>query len=207
MATTSYRVVKSSEAKVSEGQTTLNIARTDGKKGKSGNVIVVPVVSDAVVTLVHNYETGKQWIIAAIDDLRTRVASTLNKAGKEITSDALGIDALIAAMAEENASQRLSRDSIAAWFDSTMSAVISGKVQEKFAGTGIADDKVALLVGQYRETFCELGGRGGIKEKKLQQLVKVLQYLPDDHEHAMTTRISEKLTSLLEDDIELALGD
>jgi len=177
-------------------QVVLGIARTDGKKGKSGLCIVAPVVSSAVLNLVHNNETGKAWIVNCIDDLRSRIASAANKAGKSITSEMLGIDALLVAMGEENASNRLSKESIAVWFDEVMGELITKRIKAKMGDVTIADDKLVKLVEGYKNQFLNLAGRGNLPEAIRVQLATALELLPEDHDNAVTTKIAEKLAAM-----------
>ena len=153
--TTMYSVIKTSDVtddqKSEASLTILPIARTDGKKGKSGFCIVVPQVSDSVLHLVTTSDIGKAWIVDCINDMRSKLASSINKAGQTITSDKLGIDALWAAMKAESENQRMTRDAIGAWFDADMASLIAARVQEKMPG--IAADKLAKILESYKENF------------------------------------------------------
>jgi hypothetical protein len=176
-----------------EGYVALPVARTDGKKGKSGKCIVVPQVSSNVWQLVEGNEVGKAWLIAQINGLRSEIASGLNKAGKEISSDKLGIDGILAAMKASNESTRLTKESIGVWFDTYLVPVLTEKLLEKF--TGIATAKLEAIVEGYKVEFCKCTSRElvivpAVKE----QLNKALALLPEDHD----TAICEKLIVLIE---------
>ena len=153
-----YTIVKTADAIVNEGNTTLAIARTDGKKGKSGLCIVVPQVSDAVYSLITNSDWGKAWIVDCVDSLRSRMASQINARGETITADKLGITAIESAMRQELESQRITMDSIGKWFDADLAGLIEGRIRTKSNGAA-SDSAIAKMVGMYREKFQSLAGR------------------------------------------------
>lgn len=195
--TTMFPVVKTADAIVSDGMVSLSIARTDGKKGKSGLCIVVPVISESVLSLVVNHEIGKAWIVDCIDGLRSKVASGINKAGNTITSDKLGIDALYIAMKAETESQRMTKDAIGAWFDTDLASLISAKIAAKMVG--IAADKLAKLVDGYKVTFQTLAGRDvSMNEQVKAGLLKAMELLPAEYEHVIAGKVLEKLTEVTE---------
>lgn len=204
--TTMFSVIKTIDAKPAEGFTTLSISRTDGKKGKSGLCIVVPVTSDSVVSLVTASDIGKAWIVDAIDDVRSRIASAINKAGLTITSDKIGIDGILAQMKLETESQRMTKDAIGAWFDSDLAPLLSARIQEKMAG--IAADKLAVLVGNYKATFQTLAGRDvSMSEQVKAGLIKAMELLPAEYEHVIGTKVLEKLVDVSEAKVMLAALD
>jgi len=194
-----YQVVKTAEASISDGFTTLNIARTDGKKGKSGSVIVVPVLSDSVLFLIQGADVGKAFIVDAIDALRSRIASSINSKGNIITSDKLNIDAIFAAMRLETESQRLTKDSIGAWFDADLLALMKARFAVKLPG--ISDLKMVGITDQYRAKFQSLAGRDGfIPDAIKSQLVTAMELLPAEYESVIGTKLLEKLTAEVEND-------
>lgn len=153
-----FPIVKTADAVVTDGNTTLAIARTDGKKGKSGLCIVVPVVSDAVYSVITNSEWGKAWIVDSVDSLRSRMASQINAKGETITAARLGIDAIESAMRQELESQRITMDSIGKWFDADLAGLIAGRIRSK-TGNAASDTAIAKMVSAYREKFQSLAGR------------------------------------------------
>lgn len=196
--TTMYPVVKTAEAIVDQGLTTLNVARTDGKKGKSGMVIVVPELSDSVLFLIEQSDAGKAFFIDAIDALRSRIASSINAKGNKITSDKLGTDAMLAQMKLETESQRLTKDSIGIWFDDDLLALMKARFAVKLPG--ISDLKMAGITDQYRCKFQSLAGRDGfIPDAIKSQLVTAMELLPAEYESVIGTKILEKLTAVTDD--------
>ena len=199
--TTMYSVIKTSDVtddqKSEASLTILPIARTDGKKGKSGFCIVVPQVSDSVLHLVTTSDIGKAWIVDCINDMRSKLASSINKAGQTITSDKLGIDALLAAMKAESESQRMTRDAIGAWFDSDISSIIAEKVKEKMPG--IANDKLAKVLESYKENFQKLAGRDiSMPNVVRDNLLRAMEFLPAGYDSVIGGKVLEKLASVTE---------
>lgn len=152
-----YSVIKTADAVVTDGSVAISIARTDGKKGKSGLCIVVPQVSDSVYSLITNSDWGKAWIVDCVDALRSRIASGIHKAGDIITADKLGITAIEVTMKQELESQRVTMDSIGKWFDADLAGLISARIRSKSGN--VADAVVAKMVAAYREKFQSLAGR------------------------------------------------
>jgi len=197
MSASQYFVVKTTDAKTGEGQTTIPISRTDGKKGKSGLCIVVPVVSDSVVTLVQNDEHGKQWIANHIDAVRSMIASKLNKAGEVITSDKLGITAILAAIKEDTENQRMTKESIGIWFDADLADAIGARVKELM--TGISEDKVKAIVAGYKAQFQSLSARDvSMKDTVRDQMIRALELLGEDYESPIGTKVAAKLATVTE---------
>jgi len=195
--TTIHTVTTTKDAVVSEGFTTVSIARTDGQKGKSGLCIVVPVVSESVAALVASSEIGRAWLVDHIDGLRGKIASGIHKAGGTITSDKLGIEALLAAMKLETESQRMTKDAIGAWFDSDLAGLISARLQERMQG--IAADKLAKLVDSYKAGFQILAGRDPSMAEAIKvSLQRALELLPEDYDSVIATKVAEKLAVVTE---------
>lgn len=204
--TTMFSVIKTADAVVADGMIALPVGRTDGKKGKSGMCIVVPVVSDSVVALVTASDTGKAWIVDCIDGVRSRIASAVNKSGDTITSDKLGIDGLLAAMKAETESQRMTKDAIGIWFDADLAPLVAVRIQEKMIG--IAADKLGVLLAGYKSTFQNLAGRDvSMPETVKAGLVKAMELLPEDYDSVMGSKVMEALVNVNSASVVLAALD
>jgi hypothetical protein len=174
--------------------TILPISRTDGKKGKSGLCIVAPCVSDAVLSLVSVNPIGKQFLINALDDLRSRMASAINKNGGMITSDRIGIDAMIATMSKENESQRFTKESIAVWFAEYLEPVLCDRIKNR--NSGIAADKLDKAVAGYLVSFQILANKPDNRNMSKEiraQLLTALSLLPEDHDTVTAEEIAARL--------------
>jgi hypothetical protein len=195
--TTMFPVVKTVDAVIADGHIALPVSRTDGKKGKSGLCIVVPVVSDSVVSLVIQSDIGKAWLSDGIDTVRSHIASVINKAGNTITSDKLGIDGILAQMKLETESQRMTKEAIGVWFDADLAPLVSARIAEKMQG--IAADKLAKLVDGYKVTFQTLAGRDvSMAEPIKAGLIKAMELLPAEYDHVIGNKVMEKLIDVSE---------
>ena len=193
-----YAVIKTSDVKeLDAGQTVIAISRTDGKKGKSGLVAVVDSfgVNDLQSAVIN--ETGRAWVIDAINGLRSRMASELNKNGKPLNHINLGFDAIIKAMALENESQRMTKEAIGNWFDAELAELLQLAIAEKFPH--VVGGALAKMVQQFKDKFQSLAGREvSMNDKEKQQLEKALFLLGEDYNHPMADKIAEKLANVTE---------
>jgi 6-pyruvoyl-tetrahydropterin synthase len=193
-----YAVMKTSDVKELDAQqVVIGIARTDGKKGKSGFCAVVDAfgINDLQSAVIN--ETGRAWMIEAINDLRSRIASDLNKNGKPLNVLNLGFDAVIKAMDCELQSQRMTKEAIAAWFTAELSPLVTAAISAKMIN--ISANKLAKYAEQYSDKFQSLAGRNvSMSEKEKEQLQKAMALLPDDYSHVIAEKIAEKLNSVSE---------
>ena len=200
MTATIYNVQKTTDLPdtLPQGNTVLAVSRTDGKKGKSGLCIMVPAVSDTLISLIQSNAAGKQFISNAIDDLRSRIASSLNKAGKQITSDAIGIDALLVAMAQENESggRVFTAESLKAWFDKALRELVVSAVKAK---TPMADDKAGAIADQFHAKLAlmtakrDKAGNRYISNQDKAACIRVLELLPEGYEHPVSDELAARL--------------
>lgn len=175
----------------------LPVKRIDGKKGKSGLVCMVPVVSESVCMLVIQNEIGKAWLTDQIDTVRHEIISKLYKEGKTIESSLFGIDAILAYMKSSTESQRMTKEAIGVWFDTDLAMLIAERIKEKM--TGISTDKVKVLVDGYKTKFMSLSGRDvSMPDAIKAQLVKAISLLPDDYESVIGEKVIEALDKVTE---------
>jgi hypothetical protein len=186
-----FSVIKSSElpANIPQGLSVYPIARIDGKKGKSGLVAMMTSISESAWNVVVNKPEAKAWLVGQVEMVRSKVGSSLYKAGKDLDSESVGIDALVAWMVADATSTRLTAESIGAWFDADLAGLISEKLLEKM--TGISAEKLAALVAGYRTRFVALAGRSGLPDQAtLDQMAKALALLPDDYEGVIAEKVA-----------------
>jgi len=205
-----YAIYKTADVSAGNNETLLPISRTDGKTGKSGLCIKVSALSDAVLNVVYVDTIGKQFLINAIDSVRSKVASQLNKDGKQITDDKIGVTAILAAMKADVESQRFTKKSVKAWFDEYLASPLQSAIKEKYAG--ITSDKTLRMVSDYCEAFQLLasrpvGGKYEMKSDVLNGLLYVLELLPEDHATVTGNEIASRLEKTIEPAaLVLALG-
>ena len=177
---------------IGEGFSVFPISRNDGKKGKSGLVAVMPSISESVSAVFLNDPVGKAFVVDALASLRSKVASALHAKGKDITSETIGIDALLALAKAETESQRMTKEAIGIWFDADLSQYIDQRIREKLAG--IAQDKLDKLVLGYRERFQTLSMREVNMPLEVKaQLVKAMELLPEDYESIIGEKVAAAL--------------
>ena len=193
-----YKVRATKDAVVGDGMVAIPISRTDGKKGKSGLCIVVPTVSESVLAVVQHGVEFAPWLVSMIDDIKSGIASAINKRNETITSAKLGTDAILNAMRLATESQRMTKDAIGTWFDSDMAAVIGHRIESKMIG--IAADKVAKIVESYKLRFQSLAGRDvSMTDVVKAQLTTALELLTEEQgEHVIAVKVMEKLTEISE---------
>jgi hypothetical protein len=198
---TQVYVVKSTKEikEVSAAEVVLPVSRTDGKKGKSGLGIVVPVVSENVIQVLLNDAVGKAWLVEQVDAVRSKIVSRLYKVGSTITSDRIGVTSILDSMRTEVESQRFTKESIETWFKDVMVSVLLPRIEDKYPG--IDNAKATKILSGYMESFQLLAsrknaaGRYEMADSIRNSLLKVLDYLPEDHENNTTLEIAERLSN------------
>lgn len=199
-ATTIYTVMetKNAAAVQPDGFHLLPISRTDGKKGKSGLCIQAPVVSESMLTVAFNDAVGKEWFAAQIAALQSRIASAANKAGQAITSETIGISALLVAMKGEEQAARISKESIGAWFDAGMLPLLTAALVAK----NVPEGAIAKIAEAFKGVFCKLAQREvSLTDAEAEQLTKALALIPEDSELAedsMTEKLAVRLGDAME---------
>lgn len=179
------------------GQSVIGISRNDGKKGKSGLVMVVEVVTVNTIQALLLNSAGEAWIRNCIESLQGKIASAASGSviGKQVDSKLFSVESLLQVMSADVASQRLSKESIGAWFDADLAALWSARIRAKLPT--ISDDKLAKLLEVLRDSYCALAGREvSMEEKKVEQLVSGIDMLGDDYSNPIADKVSAKLLEL-----------
>lgn len=195
---TNYTVQQTKDISETDGFVVLPVSRTDGKKGKSGIGIKVPAVSESVLSLVFSHPVGKAFLSDAIDGVRSRIASDLHKAQKQITSDRIGIDGILERMKQETESQRMTKEAIGAWFDGELMPLLCDAIKEKLPS--LSDDKVTKSAAGYRADFQLLASRSIVMGEEIKtKLGKAIALLPDDCESVIGGKVIAALNDLTTD--------
>lgn len=199
-----YPILKAKSASELVGYNLLPISRTDGKKGKSDSCIQVPVISDSVLTVIYNNDTGNAWIRSQVATLQSKLASAANKAGEAVTSVTIGIDSLLAAMQVQEAAARISKESIGAWFDSGISALITAALVAK----NLPEGTHAKILEGFKASFQRLAiADVSLPDAECEQLTKALALIPEDSEvqdEPMTEKIAARLLKAQERTVTIA---
>jgi hypothetical protein len=125
--------------------------------------------------------------------VRSGIASGIHKNNGSITSDKIGIDAILAAMKMAEQSQRFSKESIGSWFDEVLDPLLGAAITAKLPG--ISADKMDKLIAGYKSDFQLLAAREVMISNEIKvKLEKAMMLLPDDYESvAVSEKIAEKL--------------
>lgn len=149
-----YQIKPTKEIKETTGMVSIPVARNDGKKGKSGIAVQLPCISDAVLNVFMTNPAGRTFLADAIDSLRAKIASNIYAKGyTTIGSDEVGITALLALAKAEAESQRLTKESIGAWFDADMAPLLIAAIKEKYASSGISEDRIIKIISNFRSGY------------------------------------------------------
>ena len=149
------------------------------------------------MNVVYHSPIGKQWMMDMVEDVKSKVASAIHKDGKVITADKIGVDAIIKAMAATASSNKLSVESITAWFVADLSKVLSDAIKAKVEG--IAEDKLKALLDSYLADFVSLVARNAsLSDSKRIKLEKALALivLNDEYESIICSKIVDKMAEL-----------
>ncbi len=166
-------------------------AQIDGRKIES-QAVLVPAVSLGMIQSILADEVGKEWMkqqVAAVQDGLIRRAIAVGK--NSIFDDQIEVGALLAAMQQQEAAVRFSKESIAIWFDSDLRMLLAAAISEKLPG--ISSDKLDRLIAGYRSDFQSLAAREVFMAPQTKaKLTKALALLPDDYE-SIYSAIAEKV--------------
>ena len=175
--------------------TVIPIARNDGKKGKSGLVMVVEALSENSLQRILLSDAGKKWIADSLNTIRGRLASTQLAIGGTVSMETVNTYAIIAAMVAEMESQRISKESIGNWFDSDLAGLIADKVRANMPT--LADDKVEEVVNAYRTMFKVLASQEPSMDADAKAaLLSALDLLPEDYSSVIGDKIMARMAKV-----------
>lgn len=197
-------VKTSSITEVGAGNVIISIGRMDGKKGKSDTSAVVPEFSVNTMQAILNAPAGLIWLIDAVNSFRSKLATAHCKkhGAMQFADSVVALSAVLEAMAVENASSAMTRESIAAWFDSDLAQLVSDAIAVRMQG--ISGDKLEKLVAGYSEAFQGLSRATSIDDAVKTQLVKAVALLPDEYESILGAKVIAKLEALEPAKVDLA---
>lgn len=175
----------------------IGISRNDGKKGKSGLCMAVEAITANQIQAMLLNSAGEAWMRSQLEGLQSGIASKASGSviGKTIDSKLFSVEAMLAAMQAEVASQRLSKESIGEWFDSDLRVLWALRIADKLPS--IAEDKLLKLLDVLKESYQQLAGREvSMEQKKVEQLASGIAMLDDEYSNAIADKISAKLAAL-----------
>ena len=175
--------------------TVIPIARNDGKKGKSGMVMVVDALSENSLQRILLSDAGKKWIADSLNTIRGKLASAHLAIGGTVSMETVNTYAIIAAMVAEMESQRISKESIGNWFDSDLAGLIADKVRANMPT--LADDKVEEVVNAYRTMFKVLASQEPSMDADAKAaLLSALDLLPEDYSSVIGDKIMARMAKV-----------
>jgi len=175
--------------------TVIPIARNDGKKGKSGLVMVVEALSENSLQRILLSDAGKKWIADSLNTIRGKLASAHLAIGGTVSMETVNTYAIIAAMVAEVESQRISKESIGNWFDSDLAGLIADKVRANMPT--LADDKVEEVVNAYRTMFKVLASQEPSMDADAKAaLLSALDLLPEDYSSVIGDKIMARMAKV-----------
>ena len=194
--TNTYPIIQNASVADTEqpaGYVLVPVGRKDNKKGKSGISCQMPAVSDAVLQLLLADAGSKAWMIQQIDTLRGRIATGLYRADKDVTSDALGIDAMRVAMQREESAGRFSMDAIAEWFKARLLIPVC----ESLAAKGVMGKMQQDTATAYLELFKALAGRKPqFGEKQFAAMERAMALLPEVEDDGFAEKVAARILEL-----------
>lgn len=142
--------------------------------------VIIPAVSDEVFVASLDNDTllagMREWLQEQIENVvKTRIA-----AGAATIIDAdLGIEKVAEYLqAQEVKKGRVSKEKIAAWFDSSVADKLAAGLRAAIAD--ISDEKVSIALRQHRDCFAKLSGRDvSLGDKVVANLRKDLELVQD----------------------------
>lgn len=179
---------------------TERLCRVIAKSGKVENRVIesqgviLNKLSVNSISVIANNEAGAEFLLNAVYGVQDGIVRKLVAAGKmSVFDEQIGIDAILAAMAESNEVSRFSTKSIAAWFESDMKPVLSAALQAK-GFNGAAMDK---MLSNYLASFQVLAGRNPSMDTTIKAgLIRALELLPEGYESVTCNTIAEKLATV-----------
>lgn len=175
--------------------TVIPIARNDGKKGKSGLAMIVDSLSENSLQRILLSDAGKKWIADSLNTIRGRLASGYLAAGGTVGRSEIGTEAILAYLAAEAESQRISKESIGNWFDADLAELVADRILEKMPT--LADDKVEEIVKAYRAKFQVLASQEPSMDADTKAaLLSVLDLLPDDYSSIIGDKIMARMAKV-----------
>lgn len=200
-----YQIEALTKFKKTEPKAGERIARLLAKKGviESRTIesqgVLIPVVSLAMLNGIVADANGQQWLRGKVQDVQDSLIRKMIGAGKaSFFDDQIGLDACLRVMTADMESTRFSKESIKAWFDGSLRALLAARLSEK--NPAMQASVVQKLCDQFLDRFMSLAGRNVSMDLKTKdQLLKALELLPEDHESATAAEVLERLNEVSED--------
>lgn len=184
--------------KLADGFKIYPVSRIDGKKGKSGFSAIAPALSAQDIERISQSVEGELEIRKLFEAVISRMITASHKSGQVLDFHDVDFAAVISQLRKEaelaSPKIRLSVELIEKWFDSEVADLLKARLLE--VTPEISGLKVAKVLRSFKTEFTSISAPSGVKNldvKIKEQLLKVLELLPEDSENPVTIKISEKL--------------
>lgn len=177
--------------------------KTDKETGikKDSKAVSVPQISDdAIIDNLPSLVGHIRSMLAKTQDaiIRERLDSGVNVA--HITNEEISIAACIEYLENSNESGRLTKESVGAWFDSTiadnLTVVLADKLGVSDTPTFEEQSKIDLIVAGFKDRISSLaGGKTVFPVKEAESIKKALNLAPNDD--ALATRFVARIDKML----------
>jgi hypothetical protein len=174
---------------------------------RESKCVSLPVV--AVADITNNIAALSPHLIAYLHGVQDKMVREMLDAGNNVVSistDSIGIPAILEYLESSDESGRLTKESVAAWFDSTVSDNLAMVISEKL---GIGTDnnvpvtdaqsaKVLEVVSAFKGKIAALaGGKTSYEPKVCKSLLNALAVAPADD--ALAVRFTARLNKMIEE--------
>jgi hypothetical protein len=152
-------------------------------------------------TYICHQAEFSQIIRTALENAQDGILRSLYESSsgqlKSVSDDELSVQACIAFIQSENNGGRLTTEMIGAWFDSTVSPVLTLIIAEKLKFDDMTEEQMAVIgkhLNGYRGLMCSLSsGATILTPSQIQNLRNLLTKLDDD---AISTRLALRLDNM-----------
>lgn len=188
------------DAKTSKPLSDQRLAKV-GYKSSKANPAKFPSVCASIPFLTNWSETQSEslrpYIVQLVQDTQDKILRSLYESSdgslSSVSDDDLSMDQVIAYLQSESAGDRLTKERIAEWFDSSMKDNLTVVIMEKLGTEDLEDIRIAQHIAGYKGLFASLSkDTGHINPVQNKALLKALEVTATDDE------ISKRITSKLE---------
>jgi hypothetical protein len=178
---------------------------------RASKAVSVPVIADEVITsnlplLIPHVRS----YLAGVQDKIIRAAMETNDNLLHITNESIGIAAILEYLEDSDESGRLTKESVAAWFDASIADNLMVALGEKMGAgeepTAAQSKQCEALVSQFKAKIAALaGGKTSYPQKLAMSLQKVVNLAPSDD--VLAVRFSNRLQKMIDANESVELYD
>lgn len=203
-----FTAFDSKTSKALEGQRLAKITyktnKVTGKKDRESICVSVPPIESLQGEIVTKIDAFMPYVLDYLVGVQDSIIKAKYEAnGKSIHTDEIGVAAMLDYLEEDSKGGRLTKEYIAAWFNSSVSDLLTVALADKL---GVSDTpteaeakKLDQMVAVYREKFSSLaGGKTTFSAEVTDKLLKVLE-LTDTDSDLLAARFVKRLEKMKEE--------